>query len=87
MSKVVLTYVFSRFLNRFSISRTLRVTYSLNTAAEQLANENRFNPKDRLIIYIHGFTDDPTLGPNFGPISNAYLETGAFWMNVESSHF
>ncbi|XP_059055842.1 pancreatic triacylglycerol lipase-like [Achroia grisella] len=41
------------------ISKDVNVSYNINSAAKLLSLEKQYNDRDHLIIYLHGFTDDP----------------------------
>lgn len=48
---------------------------NITSAAESLRKARTFDSDDKLIIFIHGFTDDPTKD-SFTEISNSFLNKG-----------
>lgn len=56
-------------------SRQIRVTFNLSNAAALIPAVPQYNPRNNLIIYMHGFTDNPTKS-NFGNISEVFLARG-----------
>ncbi|KAM3956621.1 pancreatic triacylglycerol lipase [Aphomia sociella] len=57
------------------ISNAINVSYNINSAAELIAQDRQYNDEDTLIIYIHGFTDDPGKA-SFGNVSEALYKRG-----------
>ncbi|XP_026485263.1 phospholipase A1 VesT1.02-like [Vanessa tameamea] len=48
---------------------------NITVAAETLRQARSFEPDDKLIIFVHGFTDDPTK-ESFTEISRSFIENG-----------
>ncbi|XP_048001134.1 pancreatic lipase-related protein 2-like isoform X1 [Leguminivora glycinivorella] len=65
LEKLTLTY----------IDPGVRTIFNITTAAARIAELNQFNPAQKLYIYIHGFTDDPTKS-SFSAIDEALLSQG-----------
>ncbi|XP_004926042.1 pancreatic lipase-related protein 2 [Bombyx mori] len=59
------------------LSQSFRVTYNITAAAELVPLTRGYNHNQNLIIFIHGFTDDPTTA-TANTISNAFLSQGEF---------
>lgn len=57
------------------ISEELRSTFKLDTVAELLFESPSYSPKQPLVIFFHGFTDDPTLF-NFTAVNEAFQSKG-----------
>lgn len=62
-------------LNFFS--NAFRLTYNITAAAELIPLTRGYDPHRKLIIFLHGFTDDPTKF-NFKNVSDAFLSQGEF---------
>ncbi|CAB3229301.1 unnamed protein product [Arctia plantaginis] len=56
------------------ITKEVKIQYNLNSLTS-VSSSQYFKPKDGLIIYLHGFTDDPTKD-SYKNISNAFLLQG-----------
>lgn len=57
--------------------RSVRIIFNISNAAEKITSDRGYNPHKKLIIFIHGFTDNPTKSA-FTTISEALLKTGKF---------
>ncbi|XP_063542768.1 phospholipase A1-like [Cydia strobilella] len=53
----------------------MRTIYNINRAAARIPEAHDFNPAQKLYIFIHGFTDDPSKG-SYSAISEALLNQG-----------
>lgn len=51
--------------------------YNISVAAEAITRARAFDPQRKLIIFVHGFIDDPTKD-SFKNISEAFLRSGEF---------
>ncbi|CAH2056931.1 unnamed protein product, partial [Iphiclides podalirius] len=49
--------------------------YNISTAADTITRARSFDPDSKLIIFVHGFIDDPTKD-SFSNISEAFLKSG-----------
>lgn len=59
------------------ISDELRSSFKLSTIAEKLFESPRYSPEQPLVIFFHGFTDDPTLF-NFAAVNEAFQSKGHY---------
>ncbi|XP_026316589.1 pancreatic triacylglycerol lipase-like isoform X12 [Hyposmocoma kahamanoa] len=57
------------------ITNDFSITYKLNRAAQLIPQSQGYNPHQKLYIYIHGFTDDPSKN-SFTNISTALFSQG-----------
>ncbi|KAG7300591.1 hypothetical protein JYU34_014885 [Plutella xylostella] len=55
--------------------KSVRVIYNITTAARKIVESRDYNPRDKLLIFIHGFTDSPD-NAGFGNISDSLLRGG-----------
>ncbi|XP_063369733.1 phospholipase A1-like [Cydia amplana] len=53
----------------------IRTIYNISSAAARIPEAREFNPAQKLYIFIHGFTDDPSKG-SYSAISEALLSQG-----------
>ncbi|XP_073962677.1 pancreatic triacylglycerol lipase-like [Choristoneura fumiferana] len=53
----------------------LRMIFNISSAAERIPQTREFNPQQKLFIFVHGFTDDPSKA-SFSNISTALLSQG-----------
>ncbi|CAK1590752.1 unnamed protein product [Parnassius mnemosyne] len=56
-------------------TRASNLTYNISEAAEFISEARNFEPSHKLIMFVHGFTDDPTKN-SFQNISEAFLMKG-----------
>lgn len=54
-----------------------RAVYNISKAVEAIPRAREVHLQQKLIIFIHGFTDDPTKG-SFSTISDSFLKQGNF---------
>lgn len=59
------------------ISDELRSSFKLGSVAESLPNAPGYNLEQPLVIFMHGFTDDPTLF-NFAAVNEAFQSKGHY---------
>ncbi|KAJ0171264.1 hypothetical protein K1T71_012814 [Dendrolimus kikuchii] len=57
------------------ITSAFKIAYNITEAAKLIPESRDFNPNKKLILYMHGFTDDPTKD-SFKNISSAFFATG-----------
>ncbi|XP_013165485.1 PREDICTED: uncharacterized protein LOC106116274 isoform X1 [Papilio xuthus] len=62
-------------LSLFFKTRASSKVYNISVAAEAITRARAFNPQKNLIIFVHGFIDDPTKD-SFKNISEAFLRSG-----------
>ncbi|XP_013137998.1 PREDICTED: inactive pancreatic lipase-related protein 1-like [Papilio polytes] len=65
-------------LNSLSLFFKTRISsrvYNISVAAEAITRARAFDPQRKLIIFVHGFIDDPTKD-SFKNISEAFLRSG-----------